>query len=419
VTGLQSRDAALEHAQRLDAADPLATLRRQFLLPDGITYLDGNSLGALPTAVPQRLRKAIEEEWGLGLIRSWNDAGWYPAPQRVGGQIARLIGAQADEVIACDSTTVNLYKVLAAAVAANPGRDILIAEEGSFPTDAYIAESAAAAYGKRVLLANQENIEAMIAQAGDALCAAALTHVHYKTGRMYDMRRITGLAHAQGGRMIWDLAHTAGVIPVQLHEWRVDYAVGCGYKYLNGGPGAPAYVYVREDLIATLEQPLKGWHGHAAPFAFEQGYRPHSGIERMLVGTAPQLSLLALEEALRVYDGVDMAAVRRKSQSLTSFFIQLFDERLQGLGFGLASPRDAESRGSQVSMTHPQGYAIVQALIERGVIGDFRAPDILRFGFAPLYVSHADVAHSVRILGEVMASGAWQEARHLRVKAVT
>jgi kynureninase len=304
-------------------------------------------------------------------------------------------------------------------VAANPGREILVAEEGGFPTDAYIAESAAALFGKKVLLADQDSIESVITRAGVQLCVVALTHVHYKTGRMYDMRRVTDVAHAQGGRIIWDLAHTAGVIPVQLHDWRVDYAVGCGYKYLNGGPGAPAFVYVREDLVAGVEQPLKGWHGHAAPFAFEQGYRAHSGIERMLVGTAPQLSLLALEEALHAYDGVDMAAVRAKSQSLTSFFIELYDSQLQGHGFGLASPRDAEVRGSQVSLTHPQGYAIVQALIERGVIGDFRAPDILRFGFAPLYISHAEVAASVRILGEVMAAGAWQEAKYQQRKAVT
>lgn len=419
MSASQGADAAFEQARRLDAGDPLAALRGRFLLPEGVVYLDGNSLGALPASVPQRLKKAVEEEWGRGLIRSWNDAGWYPAPQRVGAQIARLIGAQANEVIACDSTTVNLFKVLAAAVTANPGREVLVAEEGSFPTDAYVAESAATLYGKHVQLATQENVEQVIAQAGTRLCAAALTHVHYKTGRTYDMRRITDLAHAQGGRIIWDLAHTAGVIPVRLHDWRVDYAVGCGYKYLNGGPGAPAYVYVREDLIASLEQPLKGWHGHAAPFAFEQGYRAHAGIDRLLVGTAPQLSLLALEEALRVYDGVDMTAVRRKSQSLTSFFIELFDAQLQDLGFGLASPREAEVRGSQVSLTHPEGYAIVQALIERGVIGDFRAPDILRFGFAPLYVSHADVARSVRVLGEIMASGAWQAPQHRQRKPVT
>ncbi len=419
MTTLTSPQAALAYAHALDAKDPLAGLRKRFTLPDNIIYLDGNSLGALPTGVSQRLKKAVEEEWGVGLIRSWNDADWYPAPQRVGAQIAGLVGARAQEVIACDSTTVNLFKVLAAAVLSQPERDTIIAEEGNFPTDAYITQSTGALYGKRVLLANQDNIETVIAQAGTRLCAVALTHVHYKTGCMLDMQRVTSLVQRQGGRMIWDLAHSAGVIPVQLHDWKVDYAVGCGYKYLNGGPGAPAFVYVRDDLIAGLEQPLQGWHGHAAPFAFDQGYRAHPTIDRMLVGTASQLGMLALEQALKVYDGIDMQAVRRKSESLTQLFIDLYDAQLGHCGFELATPRDVARRGSQVSFTHAQGYAIMQAVIARGVIGDFRAPDILRFGFAPLYVSHADVANSVGILSEVMASGVWQEPKYQQRKAVT
>ena len=355
----------------------------------------------------------------MGLIRSWNDADWYPAPQRVGGQIAALIGAKSNEVITCDSTTVNLFKVLCAAALAQPNRKTIICEEGNFPTDAYITESTAALYGKRILLAHQSNIEEVIAQAGSDLCAVALTHVHYKTGRMLDMTRITQLVQAQGGRMIWDLAHSAGVITVQLNAANVDYAVGCGYKYLNGGPGAPAYVYVREDLQSSLEQPLQGWHGHAAPFAFEQGYRPHATIDRLLVGTASQLALIALEAALQAYSGVSMQAVRSKSTSLTQLFIELFDTHIAPLGFGLASPREAAQRGSQVSFTHESGYAIMQAVIERGVIGDFRAPNILRFGFAPLYVSHADCVHAMRILHEVMTSGVWKEAKYQAKKAVT
>ncbi len=412
-------DTALQHAQTLDAQDPLAYKRAEFALPQGVIYLDGNSLGALPKTVAPRMQQAIEHEWGVGLIRSWNDADWYPAPQRVGGQIAALIGAKTNEVITCDSTTVNLFKVLCAAALAQPNRKTFICEEGNFPTDAYITESTAALYGKRILLANQSNIEEVIAQAGSDLCAVALTHVHYKTGRMLDMARITQLVQAQGGRMIWDLAHSAGVIPVQLNAANVDYAVGCGYKYLNGGPGAPAYVYVREDLQATLEQPLLGWHGHASPFAFEQGYRPHATIDRLLVGTASQLSLIALEAALQAYSGVSMQTVRSKSSSLTQLFIELFDTHIAPLGFGLASPREAAQRGSQVSFTHESGYAIMQAMIERGVIGDFRAPNILRFGFAPLYVSHADCVHAIRILHEVMASGIWKEAKYQSKKAVT
>lgn len=412
-------DSALSLAQSLDAADPLAALRQRFVLPHGVIYLDGNSLGALPLGVAERLQRAVLQEWGQGLIRSWNDADWYPAPQRVGAQIAALIGARAHEVIACDSTTVNLFKVLAAAASALPERTVLIGERGNFPTDAYITSSAAKLYNKQVVLADQDDIESAIAAAGTRLCAVALTHVHYKTGRCYDMARITQLVQAQGARMVWDLAHSAGVMPLALHDWRVDYAVGCGYKYLNGGPGAPAYVYVREDLIATLEQPLQGWHGHAAPFGFSQDYAPHAGIDRMLVGTAAQLSLLALEQALMVYQGVDMQAVRRKSQSLTSLFIDLYDALLSAYGFRLASPREAQWRGSQVSLHHPQGYAIVQALIARGVIGDFRAPDILRFGFAPLYLSYTDVVRAVGIMAQLMESGVWQQAQYQQQKAVT
>jgi kynureninase len=412
-------NTALSHAKTLDAADPLAHKRHAFFLPKGVIYLDGNSLGALPQGVAPRMQRAIEQEWGVGLIRSWNDADWYPAPQRVGGHIAALIGAKKHEVITCDSTTVNLFKVLCAAAEALPERSILICEEGNFPTDAYITESTAALYGKRILLANQGNIEEVIAQAGSELCAVALTHVHYKTGRMLDMAKITSLVQRQGGRMIWDLAHSAGVMAVQLNAANADYAVGCGYKYLNGGPGAPAYVYVREDLHGSLKQPLQGWHGHAAPFAFEQAYRPHPALDRLLVGTASQLSLIALEEALKVYADVSMHAVRRKSESLTQLFIELFDQHIAPLGFGLATPRSASERGSQVSFTHPEGYAIMQALIARGVIGDFRAPDILRYGFAPLYVSFEDVVRSIEALREVMDRGDWRKPEYQQRKSVT
>jgi kynureninase len=419
MNAMNNLNAALIHAKTLDAADPLAHCRDRFILPDGVIYLDGNSLGALPKGVNERLHRAINEEWGVGLIRSWNDADWYPAPQRVGAKIAGLIGATPREVISCDSTTVNLFKVLCAALEALPERDTIICEEGNFPTDAYIAERTAKLYNKRVVLANQDNIEALIAEAGERLCVVALTHVHYKTGRMYDMQNVTALTHKNGGRVIWDLAHTGGVIAVQLHDWHVDYAVGCGYKYLNGGPGAPAYVYVREDLIASLDQPLAGWHGHAAPFSFEQGYRAHPTIDRMLVGTASQLSLISLEAALAAYDGVAMSAVRAKSQSLTGLFIELFDAQLAHFGFGLATPRDASKRGSQVSFTHPDGYAIMQAVIARGVIGDFRAPDILRFGFAPLYLTHQDVANAIAMIADVMQTDEWKRPEFAQKKAVT
>ncbi len=412
-------EQAAQQAKAWDAQDPLAHKRDLFHLPEGLIYLDGNSLGALPRSLPVRMQQAVQQEWGEGLIRSWNDAGWYEATARVGKQIAALVGAKAHEVIACDSTSINLFKVLSAAAQALPERSIIICEEGNFPTDAYITDGAAALFGKQVVLANQDNIEEKVAQAGQQLCAVTLTQVHYKTGRMLDMARVTQLVHAQGASMIWDLAHSAGALVVQLNACKADYAVGCGYKYLNGGPGAPAFVYVREDLQAQVKQPLQGWFGHASPFTFDQAYVPAQGMARMLVGTTSVLSMIALEEALRAYEGVSMQAIRAKSESLTQLFIELYDAHIAPLGFGLATPRNAAERGSQVSFTHPEGYAIMQALIERGVVGDFRAPDILRFGFAPLYVSYENVVHSIQELCEVMTTGLWQQARYQQRKAVT
>lgn len=406
-------------ARELDAQDPLKPCRERFALPSGVVYLDGNSLGALPRHVPERLRRAIEREWGEGLIRSWNDADWYLSPRRVAAKIAPLIGAAADQVIAADSTTVNLFKVLTAAMEANPTRRIVLCERDNFPTDTYLAHEAAKRYGKTVRTVDQDSIEAAIAEAGDDLCAVTLSHVHYKTGRLYDLPRITARVHEEGGRIVWDLAHSAGAVPVALDEARADYAVGCGYKYLNGGPGAPAFAYVRRDHLPAFTTPLVGWHGHAAPFDFSPEWRAHPGIERLLVGTAPMLSMLALEAALDAFDGVSMTALREKSLSLTRLFIAGYDARLARHGFGLATPREDARRGSQVALTHPDGYAIMQALIDRGVIGDFRAPDILRFGFAPLYVSHADAARAIETLDAIMTEGVWREAKYARKKAVT
>jgi kynureninase len=412
-------EQAFSKAKALDAQDPLASKRDLFDLPPGLIYLDGNSLGALPRSLPARMQQAVASEWAHGLIRSWNDAGWYEATGRVGKQIAALVGAKSHEVIACDSTSINLFKVLCAAAQALPERKIIICEEGNFPTDAYITDGAAGLFGKQVMFATQDNIEQKIAQAGEQLCAVALTQVHYKTGRMLDMAHVTQLVHAQGGRMIWDLAHSAGAVVVQLNACKVDYAVGCGYKYLNGGPGAPAFVYVREDLQASVKQPLQGWFGHASPFTFDQAYVPAQGMARMLVGTTSVLSMIALEEALKVYEGVSMQAVRTKSEALTELFMQLYDQHIASFALGLVTPRDATQRGSQVSFTHPEGYAIMQALIERGVVGDFRAPNILRFGFAPLYLSFEDVVRSVQILREVLASEAWKAPQYQQRKAVT
>ena len=403
----------------MDAHDPLAALRAEFDLPEGTIYLDGNSLGALPKRVVARMQTAISDEWGKGLIRSWNDADWYLAPQRAGAAIARLIGAGAGEVIACDSTSVNLYKVLVAGLRMRPGRGVVISERGNFPTDVYVSARVAEMNGVELRCVEPDQMLAAIAEAGSNLALVHLTHVNYKTGLVYDIAEITKATQAVGALSVWDLAHSAGTLNLDLNGAGVDFAVGCGYKYLNGGPGAPAFVFAAKRHHADIYQPIAGWHGHARPFAFGHDYQPDPGIERMLVGTASQLGLIALESALSVFDGVDMAQLRAKGMGLGDLFIRLVDQELAGFGFGLASPREGARRGSQVSLTHPQGYAIMQAVIERGAVGDFRAPDILRFGFAGLYVTHADIWDAIAILRDVMANSIWDQPKYKSVKAVT
>lgn len=405
--------------EAMDRTDPLARHRDAFALPEGDIYLDGNSLGALPKRVVERLRVAVEEEWGNGLIRSWNDADWYLAPQRAGAAIARLVGAADDEVIVCDSTSVNLYKVLMGALRRQKGRRIILSENGNFPTDVYVSQRVAEQTGAELITVDPEEVPDAIARLGRDLAVVHLTQVNYKTGRVYDMAAITKAAHDVGALMAWDLCHSAGTLPVDLNGAGADFAVGCGYKYLNGGPGAPAFVFVAKRHIADFWQPISGWHGHAKPFAFGHDYAPDPGIARMLVGTAPQLGVIALEEALKIFDGVDMQTLRRKGQALGDLFIRLVDQELAGHGFGLASPRDAAQRGSQVSLTHQHGYAIMQAVIARGAIGDFRAPDILRFGFAGLYIGYADIWDSVAILREVMDKRLWDTPEFRTQKAVT
>lgn len=400
----------------LDLTDPLAHCRGRFQLPEGVIYLDGNSLGAMPRSVPPRMQRAIEQEWAVGLIRSWNDADWYPAPQRVGARIAPLVGAQAHEVIAADSISVNLFKVLVAALRMRPGRVRILGERGNFPTDGYIASGVAELMQAELVALEPDEI---LAALDERVAIVSLTHVNYKTGQVYDMAAITQRAHAVGALVVWDLAHTAGAMPCDLNACHADFAVGCGYKYLNGGPGAPAFVFAAQRHHGAINQPLKGWHGHAKPFAFVEGFEAAPGMDRMLVGTASQLGMIALEAALEAFDGVDMQVLRGKSEALTDLFIRLVDQELAGFGFGLASPRQAAQRGSQVALTHPEGYAIMQALIARGVIGDYRAPDILRFGFAALYVGFADVWNAVAQLKAVMATQAWKAAQFNQRKAVT
>ncbi len=409
-----SKPITLADLEQLDAEDPLAHCRDRFVLPEGVIYLDGNSLGAMPKSVPPRMTAALEQEWAVGLIRSWNDADWYPAPQRVGARIAALVGAASDELIVADSTSVNLFKVLTASLRLRPERKRILGELGNFPTDAYIGSGVAELMNAEFLALEAD---ALIDAIDERVAVVSLTHVNYKTGRRYDMAEVTRRAQQAGALIVWDLAHTAGAMPCDLNGCQVDFAIGCGYKYLNGGPGAPAFVFAARRHHKTMRQPLTGWHGHARPFAFVDGYEPAPGLDQMLVGTAPQLGLIALEAALQAFDGVDMQALRRKSVQLTDAFIRLADQQLTG--FGLATPRQSDERGSQVALTHPQGYAIMQALIARGVIGDFRAPDILRFGFAPLYVRYDDVGNAVAALKDIMDTRAWDTPAFMQRKSVT
>jgi kynureninase len=399
-----------------DAEDPLAFARERFVLPQGVIYLDGNSLGPLPRDAFARLAQVTAREWGEHLITSWNLNGWIDLPARVGEKIAPLVGAAPGQVIVTDSTSVNLFKCAAAALAMRPGRRAIVATRGDFPTDLHILQGLREALGDVELrFVEEDGIEAALEGAALLL----LTHVHYRTGRIRDMAELVRRAHAAGVLTLWDLSHSAGVIEVALDACRADFAVGCGYKFLNGGPGAPAFVYVAERHQAAVRQPLSGWLGHARPFDFVDAYEPAPGVNRMLCGTPPVLSLAALETGIDTFDGVDMAAVRAKAGRLGDLFIALVEQRLPGAGFELASPREASARGGQVSFRHPEAYPVVQALIERGVIGDFRAPDVARFGFAPLYVRFVDVWDAVQRLVEVMQAEAWRDPRWAARKAVT
>lgn len=405
----------LDDCARWDAEDPLAFTRERFSLPEGLIYLDGNSLGALPQATPARLARVVEREWGQGLIGSWNDADWMGLPYRVGGLIAALIGAEADEVVAADSTSVNLYKLAAAAVALRPDRQVVLSEPGNFPTDLYVLEGLCRSLGLELRVTAPADIPAALTGETALL---VLTHVHYKSGRIHDMAGLTAKAHAAGALALWYLSHSAGALAVDLNGCDADFAIGCGYKYLNGGPGAPGYMFAARRHHASMGQPLTGWMGHAAPFAFTDDYAPAPGMARLLTGTPSVIGLSALEEGLKTFEGVSMQDVRAKSIRLSELFLAQV-AATAGDAFTLASPADPAARGSQAALSHPDGYAIVQALIEAGVVGDFRAPDILRFGFTPLYLSYADVWEAARRLGEVMASGRWREPRFSERRAVT
>ncbi len=401
-----------------DAADSLAQIRGAFALPDGVIYLDGNSLGALPRATAGRVADLIDRQWGQDLIRSWNTNDWIGAPARIGAKIAPLIGAMPHEVIVADSTSVNLFKLVAGALGLRPDRRVVLTEPGNFPTDLYILQGLARLLGERVELRVRPRAE-LASAIGEDVAVVVLTHVHYKSAERWDMRDITTRAHAAGAVTVWDLSHSAGAVELDLNGAGVDLALGCGYKYFNGGPGAPSFVFVAERWQSALVSPLSGWMGHAAPFDFGDDYRPAGDIRAQLCGTPGMLGLTALEAGVDQFAGLNMAAVEAKGVALGEAFISLVEARCSSSGLTLASPRAPTPRGSHVSFRHPDGYAIMQALIARGVIGDFRAPDILRFGFTPLYLRFTDVWDAVEILRDVLASGEYRQPRFAERAAVT
>lgn len=401
-----------------DQNDPLQNFKEKFSLPEGVIYLDGNSLGALPKEVPARVNKVVEEEWGGSLIKSWNVHNWYPLPSKVGNKIAPLIGAEPDSVVSADSTSVNLYKLLTAAVRLCPDRKVILSDTGNFPNDLYVIQGLVDLLGDGYelrLVAPEEVGGALTDEVG----IAVITEVDYRTGRRHDMADLNKTAKQHSIRVIWDLCHSAGAFPVKLQEAGSELAVGCSYKYLNGGPGAPAFLYVAPHLQEAIRPPLSGWMGHLSPFDFDLDYEPAEGVRRNLCGTPGVIGMSALDTALDIWAEVDLALVREKSQNMIELFASLVDENCGEYGFTKVTTFPEAERGSQISLGHDQGYAIMQALIDRGVIGDFRAPNILRFGMTPLYVSYADVYDAVITLADIMKTSAWDKPEFHARAAVT
>jgi kynureninase len=401
--------------EALDRADPLRPFRDRFALPDGVIYLDGNSLGAMPKAALARLHQVAEIEWGRDLIRSWTKHGWIDLQERIGAKIGWLIGARPGETIVADSTSVNLFKLLAAALRLRPESRVILSEEGNFPNDLYIAQGLASFLGSHELrLVAADRLEAAL---GPDVAVVMLTQVDYRTGRMHDMKAVTRIVHEAGALMLWDLCHSAGALPVDLTDADADFAVGCGYKYLNGGPGAPAFLHIAERWHDQVTPPLTGWLGHAAPFDFETFYRPAQGIRRAVIGTPPVLNLAVLEIGVDLLLEAPMAELRAKSLHQFDLFAALVEQELAAWAFRIVTPREHTNRGSQISLAHDQGWPIMQALIGHNVIGDFRAPDIMRFGLTPLYLSYAEIWDAVAVLNEIMATNAWDRPEfHVRAK---
>ncbi|MCM2491039.1 kynureninase [Burkholderia glumae] len=412
-----------EDALALDRDDPLAALRGRFLLPDDTIYLDGNSLGARPAAAAARAQAVIADEWGRDLIRSWNTAGWFALPRRLGDRLAPLIGAASGEVTITDTISVNLFKLLSAMLREQakraPERRVIVSERSNFPTDLYIAQGLIAQLDRGYTLRLVDDPAELEAAIDAQTAVAMITHVNYRTGYLHDMPAVTRHAQQAGALMLWDLAHTAGAVPVDLNGAGADGAVGCTYKYLNGGPGSPAFVWVPQRHLAQFEQPLSGWWGHRAPFAMEPGFAPDAGIARFQCGTQPIVSMAMVECGLDIFHETDMQTIRRKSLALSDAFIALVERRCAGLDLTLVTPREHARRGSQVSFEHPHGYEVMRALIARGVIGDYREPRILRFGFTPLYTRYADVWDAVEVLREILETRAWQAPEFAARTAVT
>lgn len=407
----------LEYSRELDRCDPLREFRQRFQLPDGTIYLDGNSLGALPVATLERLRHLIGVEWGQDLIRSWSIHDWLGAPGRIGDKIATLIGSGPGETVACDSTSVNLTKLVHAALAARPGRTVVLSEPGNFPSDLYVVEGALACLGGRhsLKLVDAQDLHATV---DENTALLLLTHVHYKTAKKHDMKALTSAAQAKGALVLWDLSHSVGATEVDLNGVGADLAVGCGYKYLNGGPGAPAFLFVARRHHGYLRTPIYGWMGHAHAFDFVDRYEPAGGVQQFLCGSPPTLGLAALETGVDLAIEAGIPRVSEKSRTLSDFFITLVETRCAGHGLKLVTPRQSKERGSHVSFTHPSGYPIMQALIARGVIGDFRAPDVIRFGLPALYTRYEDVWHAVEALRRILESDCWRDEKY-SVRGVT